>query len=360
MKIGFLLGNLQGNGGIARVVSIIANELCKEHEIHIISFCPAIMPAGYEYDTRIICEQLLNDRVTMTTAILKKHIIGKLKKYIHIKQIDILIGCGELYFPLAILASAGKIKCYCWEHSDPAGTNDHKHQMFSRKMAVMFGTRIIVLTKAAETFYVESLHCKSSKITQIYNPIGGNVAHSIGYNEESKKILSVGRLTYQKNFQLLIKIASQILTKYPKWSWDICGEGEDREELEKLIKDYNLVNRIVLRGQIKNLYSEYGNYAFMVMTSRYEGFPMSLIEAEANRLPLLSFDVPTGPNEIIKDGENGFLLKQQDIDGMVLKIQELIENLELRKNMSNIAVQFSEEFTLDKIMQKWTKLIDVS
>ena len=103
------MGNLQGNGGIARVVSIIANELCKEHEIHIISFCPAIMPAGYEYDTRIICEQLLNDRVTMTTAILKKHIIGKLKKYIHIKQIDILIGCGELYFPVSD-------SCFRWKN----------------------------------------------------------------------------------------------------------------------------------------------------------------------------------------------------------------------------------------------------
>lgn len=358
MKIGFLLGNLQGNGGIARVVSIITNELCKEHDVHILSFCPALEIAGYEYDQRIICTRLFDDRISMTSAILHQHAVSKVKSYIAKNNIDMLVACGELYFPLAIISAFHtNTKCYCWEHSDPAGTSDHKFQMFSRKFAVKFADKIIVLTKAAQMFYEGTLNCNKKKIVQIYNPVGKAVAQSKRYNSGSKKILSVGRLTYQKNFQLLVQIAAEVLPKYEDWTWEICGEGEDRTELERLIRDNNLEGKLILRGQVRDLHSKYQEYSFMVMTSRYEGFPMSLIEAEANRLPLISFDIPTGPSEIIHDGENGFLIPNQESHKMINKISTLIENTELRESMSKKAFMAAQEFELDLIMIKWKHMI---
>lgn len=354
MKIGFLLGNLQGNGGIARVVSIITNELCKEHDVHILSFCPALERAGYEYDQRIICTRLFDDRISMASAILHQHAVYKVKSYIAKNNIDVLIACGELYFPLAIISAFHtKTKCCCWEHSDPAGTNDHKFQMFSRKFAVKFADQIIVLTKAAQMFYEGTLHCNKKKIVQIYNPVGKTVAQSKHYNSDSKKILSVGRLTYQKNFQLLVQIAAEILPKYEDWTWEICGEGEQRTELEQLIRDNKLEDKLILRGQVRDLYTKYQEYSFMVMTSRYEGFPMSLIEAEANRLPLISFDIPTGPGEIIVDGKNGFLIPNNDTSRMTKNIMVLMDNAMIRSSMAEAAYNLSLQFDLEQIIQKW-------
>lgn len=360
MIIGFLLGNLQGNGGIARVVSIIANELCKQNEIHIISFCPSNENAGYKYDDTIKCTRIFDESRTMTKAILMDHAIKKIKMYVVNNNIDLLIACGELYFLLGILSVRRiKTKCYCWEHSDPAGTSDHKFQMFARKYAVKKADKIIVLTKAAKKYYEDVLNLNTNRIVQIYNPVERDVMQASNYNENSKKILSVGRLTFQKNFQLLIKVAKRVLNEYDEWTWDICGEGEDRQELENMIKTYGLVGRVNLRGQVKDLYFEYKNYSFQVMTSRYEGFPMSLIEGEANGLPLITFDVPTGPSEIIKDGVNGYLINYGNIDAMVSSIRSLMDDCNKRKKMSANAYKMSEEFELCRIIKQWRELCQI-
>lgn len=357
MKIGFLLGNAQGNGGIARVVSIIANELCKDNDIYIISFCPTEEYASYKYDSKVSFENLYDNKLTMTKAILQKNAIYKLRTYIKKNNLDIMVACGDLYFPLCIASVVAlKTRCFCWEHTNPVEVNDHKFQMFSRKVAIRFANKIIVLTKETKKYYINDLKCSDCKIVQIYNPVGKNVAQSEKYDVNSKKIISVGRLSYPKNFQLLVKIAAEVLSRYSEWTWDICGEGEDRKELEKLIKDYKLENKLILRGQVNNLYSQYSQYSFQVMTSRYEGFPMSLIEGAANRLPLIAFDIQTGPSEIIDDTENGYLIKNNNFEIMVNDIRNLIENPILRKRMSIKAYEKSKEFNLNQIVNQWRKL----
>lgn len=359
-NICFLLGNVQGNGGIARVVSIIANELCKNdnYRITLISYCPAAEPAGYAYSEKIEFAQLYSERIPMTKAILAGNAVGRLKKTLAEAKADVLIACGALYFPLAVLAAAkSKAKCFCWEHSDPAGTSDHKFQMLSRKIAVKKADKIIVLTKAAREYYDKMLGAGEEKLLQIYNPVSNKAANSAHYDAESKKILSVGRLTYQKNFQLLVEIAETVLAEHSDWMWDICGEGEDRAELEKMIEGKGLETRLFLRGQVKDIYQKYREYAFLVMTSRYEGFPMSLIEGAANRLPLVAFDVPTGPAEIISDGENGYLIEADKKELMTGRICALIENAELRKRMSARAYEGSKSFELKGIIKTWEGIL---
>lgn len=359
-NICFLLGNIQGNGGIARVVSIIANELCKNEnfKVTLISYCPAVEPAGYTYSEKIVFDQLYPERISMTKAILTGNAVGRLKKALAGAKADVLIACGALYFPLAVLATAkSATKCYCWEHSDPAGTSDHKFQMLSRKIAVKKADKIILLTKAARDYYAKTLGAGEEKLLQIYNPVSDKAANSTEYDTASKKILSVGRLTYQKNFQLLVEIAEKVLAEHPDWTWDICGEGEDRAELEKMIEEKGLEGKLFLRGQVKDMYQRYREYAVLVMTSRYEGFPMSLIEGAANRLPLVAFDVPTGPAEIISDGENGFLIEADKKELMADKICTLIEDAELRARMSARAYEGAKSFELKSIIKTWENIL---
>ncbi len=359
MNVCFLLGGFQGNGGIGRVTSILANALCEKEDlsIHTISYCQKNIPLLYELSDKIQQHALYSYSPPMTKALLFKNAVGKVRSILRKENIDILIASGALYYPLALLAVRGtKTKCYCWEHTDPNTTSDYKFQGWCRRYAVPRADKVLVLTRSAEDYYRQILRISPQKLVQIYNPIS-NTHVDTSYDVHSKRIIAVGRLTYQKNFDRLIRLAEQILPKYPEWSIDIFGEGEDRQTLAEQITTTGLTGRINLMGQVSNLYDRYPSYAFQWMTSRYEGFPMSLLEGASHRLPLISFDIPTGPNEIIEDGQNGFLVDKEDDDRMVACIEQLIENDELRKIMSQNAYRMVQKFSLNDIIEQWCEIL---
>lgn len=358
-KICFLLGGFQGNGGIGRVTSILVNQLCqdKDLEIHTISYLQDQRPMLYDIKTEVHSHVLYTSPCSMTKAMLLHHAVQKVRAILREEKIDLLIACGALYYPLGIMACKGAgAKCVCWEHTNPATSSDYNFQNLCRRYAAKQCQHVVVLTKSAEQYYKEHYPACQNKITQIYNPIAEGATKSEQYNGKSKKIISVGRLSYQKNFVRLIAIAARILPQYPDWSWDIYGDGELKESLQVLIDENKLGAQLTLKGQVSDLYNRYGDYAFMVMTSRYEGFPMSLIEGAANRLPLVSFDIPTGPNEIILDGINGYLIDPNSDDDMVKRIQQLIETPTLRTAMSDEVYRLTDSFALERILKQWKTL----
>lgn len=359
INICFLLGGFQENGGIGRVTSILANELnkIKNYNVCTISYYHFDKPMLYKVDKNVKQAYLFETQTSMTTAIIRKHAIKRVASFLLENKIDILIACGALYYPLAILAcKESNAKCVCWEHTNPQITADYRFQNLCRKYAVKKSDKLVVLTKEAEKYYLNKFKIKPNKLVQIYNLLNDDVEKSKIYNEKSHKILSVGRLSYPKNFEKLIDIANVVLKKYPDWSWEIFGSGEMYETLLNKINNLELSNQVFLKGQVDDLYQRYKDYSFVVMTSRYEGFPMSLIEAAANRLPLISFDIKTGPNEIINNGVNGFLIDYDDIKTMENKIELLINNLELRRNMSNEAYKNVQKFKKEEIIIKWDKI----
>ncbi len=358
-NICFLLGGFQGNGGIGRVTSILANELVEIDGVNVttVSYCQKNQPMLYELSEKINSRFLYSDSISMTKAIIKHHAIKKLTQILKQDKIDVIVACGALFYPLAILAAKKcGIKCFCWEHISPSVKADYNFQGVARKIAVPFADKVIVLTKSAEKYYLENLKIKKDKLTQLYNPVSTEAAKSKEYNSNSKKIISVGRLSYQKNFSLLIDVAADVLPKYPEWSWDIYGRGEEYTELQEKIKTNGLEGRVNLMGQVNDLYERYGDYAFQVMTSRYEGFPMSLIEGAANRLPLISFDIETGPNEIIEDGVNGFLVESENASELAEKIDLLINDSTLREKMSKKSFEIKSQFELDETVERWCQI----
>ena len=140
--------------------------------------------------------------------------------------------------------------------------------------------------------------------------------------------------SFPKNFDRLLEIAKKLEERETNWHWDIYGDGEERKQLEEKIEKLGLGKRVSLKGAVNDLYTRYRQYMAVVMTSRYEGFPMVLIEGAANGLPMIAFDVRTGPKEIIRNGENGFLINSEDDDGMVDAIVKLMNNQQLRIKMS--------------------------
>lgn len=357
-RIGFLLGGFQSNGGIGRVTSILANELSKKEniEVHTIAYCQTNKPLLYHLSENIHQHHLFSSSTPMLKAMLFKHVVKRVRAIMREQKIDVLIAAGALFYPLAIRAVRGTgAMCYCWEHTDPGTTSDHRYQGQCRRYAVKHTDKMVVLTRSARRYYQEQLHMAPEKLLQIYNPVYNSTCDT-PYDTTSKKIIAVGRLTYQKNFDRLIDLASRFLPG-TDWSLDIYGKGEEGQQLAQLIQEKNLNNQVHLMGQVNDLYDRYPQYAFQVMSSRYEGFPMSLLEGATHRLPLVSFDIPTGPDEIIVDGENGFLVDKQDDDRMVECIRTLMENSELRQTMSNNAYRMVQQFSLNDILNQWCELL---
>lgn len=190
INIAFILGGAYGEGGIARVVSIVSNHLVQYDDISvsIISFCTKV-ESDYKYDPKIKHFGLYSDRVSMVNAIIRKKAVSRLKKILIENNIDKLFACGDIFFPLSIMAARNtSTKCICWEHSDPNGNTDHRFQKLCRFSAVKKADKILVLTKMAQKIYQENYNAKANKIIHIYNPVSENAFVSKAYSINSKKL----------------------------------------------------------------------------------------------------------------------------------------------------------------------------
>lgn len=175
----------------------------------------------------------------------------------------------------------------------------------------------------------------------------------------SKRVIAVGRLDYQKGFDRLIEAWRILMERHPElfdWRLDIFGQGEWQEMLESKINDYNLQNRIAINPPTNQITEEYLNSSILAMTSNYEGFGMVLVEAMACGVPCVSFDCPCGPSEIISSGINGLIVPNGDIPAFAEALAALITNADLRKEMARNARSSVATYSEEAVMQKWMSL----
>jgi len=177
-------------------------------------------------------------------------------------------------------------------------------------------------------------------------------------NINSKIAIAVGRYEYQKNFEDLINVWAIVNKKHPDWKLNIFGDGSQKEYLQNMIDNLKLSDVINLSPPTKNIKDEYLKSSMFIMTSRFEGLPMTLLEAQACGLPLVSYDCKCGPKDVIKNNENGFIIEFGDKKKMANKIIQLIEDKDLRKKMSENSSKLSENFSEDKIMSIWINLFN--
>jgi glycosyltransferase involved in cell wall biosynthesis len=175
---------------------------------------------------------------------------------------------------------------------------------------------------------------------------------------EKKRVIAVGRYVYQKGFDLLLKVWSMVENRYPDWELVVFGTG-DREPYESIKKELNIDdNRCHLNGPSINIQQEYINSSIFAFTSRFEGFGMVLVEAMACGLPVISFDCPCGPRDIIADNEDGFLVHNGNINEYVRELTLLMDDASLRLKMSVAGRKNVERFKMENIGMIWKKLFD--
>lgn len=340
------------SGGTERCTAFLANELCKKYKVNVIDIS----------NNNCSCYFDLHENISISHLKAKNIVDGMrvIYRYLRKKNIDVLINVEAMLgiysmIPCKILG----IKNIIWEHG-----NFFQKQCKSidkvRTLEFLLCDNYITLTQKDRENFKRNFKGKCC-VDYIYNPIILPDCE-VQYSCKAKKILSVGIVREIKGFDMLVDVADIVLKKHPDWTWEIYGNKEIDLEYTKLIqnkiKKLGLQNNLFLKGNTKNIESCYKSSSMIVMTSRMEGLPMTLLEAKAHKLPMVSFDIETGPSEIIEDNVNGFLIEPYNTKEMANKICKLIENGDLRQTFSDNAHIGIDKFNINNIIKKWIDVIE--
>lgn len=359
-NICLITSNLNVFGGAQRVCVNLANEFVKHgYKVKVISLELCDRPV---YELRENIEYDSIKRKLRGREVLKPAIFWKLRKIYKTFSADIIMVIGSGATLGSVPALGTKASIIVCEHCAYKNKFEQGRKNFiNRYIGLKYADKIVTLTRDNMEECVKKFHIDARKVTYIYNFAPDYSDIDIKYNTYSKKLITVGRIEPVKGYDMLVDIAERVFQNNPEWSWDIYGDVEDEvyfRQVVRRIEEKRLTDKIHFCGHSNNLHKLFSQYAMYIMTSYHEGLPMVLLEAKSAGLPLVSFDIATGPNEIIEDGVNGKLIPAYDIEKMAKCIDKLIKNEKERIRLSSGAEVLKEKYSKENIMNKWIELIE--
>ncbi len=351
-KINIFLKDITESGGGERVCANLANALCSDYEVEIFSFYKSQPNPIYELNKKVRITYLspydLKNAKGLKKIFLKSfcRYFLSLKIIFHFRQKndEILLANDGYFVPFFKNKTLKYLRI--WHIKAPK----KKKMIFNR-----FDTIIILSSKELEKW--KKWH-KNIQVIPNFLPF-----ISLKESDLSQKVvLSVGRMDKgdQKGFFRLIDIWEivQKSKKYKEWKLHIVGDGILKKEIQDKIKIKKLEKSIILKPFTKEIEKEYLKASIYVLTSHFEGFPMILLESSNYRIPSVAFDINTGPSDIIENKKNGFLISNNNLSDFAEKIQNLMDDENLRKKMGQYAKEkVKNNFSEYIIVQNWKKIL---
>jgi len=211
---------------------------------------------------------------------------------------------------------------------------------------------VTVLTRTNQLEYQEIL--PDSKIVQIPNAV-----HRVDQErstQENPVMIAAGRLVPQKGFDFLIPAFAELVREHPRWRLRIFGTGPRQAQLTARIEELGMGEHISLMGRTERLDEELAAASVYVLSSRFEGLPMVMIEAMTHALPVVAFDCPTGPRDVLTDGVDGLLVPPRDVDALAAALKEIASDRQRRLDMGAAAAVTARDYGPDVVMPQWERL----
>lgn len=352
-KLLYITNGITGSGGLERVLSVKASMLAEEfgYEVHIVSLNEIGIEAFFSFSKNIHFHSVEVGGNPVNYLFQYKN---SLQKKIDQIQPDIISVCDDAlkgFFLPGFISTKAK-----WIHESHAsllladrGRGVSLFKKAQHELKQILGKRfkkIVLLTEGNR----KEWHLKNLAVIPNPIPFESNQVSSL----ENKKVMAVGSYSYNKGYDLLLEIWSKVEKNFPAWELHIYGKGT-HDNLHSIAKDLNLKN-IHFHAPVPEIEKEYLNSSLLVLPSRSEGFGMVLIEAMGFGLPVVSFDCPNGPADIISDGEDGFLIEKENVDMFAKQVIVLMKDDKLRKGMGAKAKKNVQRFSAGKIVQHWDAL----
>ncbi|AYY54596.1 glycosyltransferase family 4 protein [Acinetobacter baumannii] len=341
MKILFIINSLKNKSGSERVAVELANKMSRidDYEITLLNRESTKDNAAYPLFENI-------NVIALTGNIFQFY--KKLKKYISTCTYDVVIihNMGKLSLLCTFLPNLNKLVTL--EHvsfiSRPKTVQLLSHFFYTRI------DQVVTLTQNDKEQF-DKFH---SNVIVIPNFSPFPIISSPQNN--TKQIVTIGRLTDQKNYIHLLQAWEKIYQSIPDWQLNIYGEGEHKEMLQNYISKRFLKN-VSLKGSTSNVKEVYERSSFFVMSSKYEGLPMVLIEAQSFGLPIVSYNCPYGPSDVIQENQNGLLVEDQNIDKLAEAILKLASSPNLLDRFSKESLLNAKKYQPEQILKIWNEKI---
>ena len=356
MKILFCIDTMT-KGGAERVIANLSNMFIKNGDrVSIVTLLKR--DSAYELDKKIIFDTLSIKEGKKNVFSKIYHTIKNIKdmrKYIHNNNFDVVISFlprASFYTALAMFGL--KCKLIISERNDPNSIYKTNFEKFIYKKIYSFADGFVFQTKDAQKFFSKRIQDKSIVIP---NPVNDAFYIEKKVLKRKKHIINVGRLTEQKNQELLIYSFSEFSEIYDDYKLYIYGEGPLRKKLEQQIKKLNLNDKVFLPGNVDNIQDKIFDASMFVFSSDYEGMPNALMEALTLGVPCVSTDCPCGgPRELITNNVDGMLVPTNDKKAMVDAMKKIIEN-DLFETFSSKSKAKMKNYKIEKINFKWEKYV---
>lgn len=354
MKI-FIVCSRLSYGGAERVGVMLANGLSVSHSVYLIS--NTLEKPTYEVKSSV---QLLPLFSSISSKIDKwASTLPNIRKYAKTYQPDVIIGIMETCSLVAKLATIGlDIPVIMTEHNAferPKNSPLTIWQIITKFYLNKLYCCVTILTEADKEFI--GLRLKNTVVMP--NPLF--LTPVINSPVKDKIVLAAGRISdwHYKGFDILLKAWGTIAKQYPDWTLEIAGEGkkEDLELLQDIVRKSNVENQVKFLGYQKNIVDRYKQSAIFVLSSRYEGFGLVLIEAMSQGCACVACDFKGRQREIIRNDSEGLICVPDDVDALALAIKKMIGDEIYRQKVQEAAIERSKYYTMDKTIKRWEELL---
>lgn len=355
-NIVFFIYNISAVGGTERVASVIINELAKrDFNVHVLGLYGDPEKIFFPFEPNVRVTSLHIENLKGIRKILYSQ--HKIRQFVNNNHIDTFVTVESIMATYSVpsLAFTG-IRHVVWEHFNFKVSLGIAARSLARQLALCFADSIVTLTARDIQFWKQGAWYRRAKLAHIPNPM---FLEEQKINENpSKTVISVGRITFQKGFDLLVDAWGQLPASLRnEWKLLIIGDGEEKPALERKITELGVGDSVELVGATKAVFAYFEAASIYCLSSRFEGLPMVLLEALAFHLPIVAFDCDTGPEELIEQGENGILVEAGNVGKLSQSLATLMNDDALRGRMRNYKSQRLHTLELGGIIAQWSQVL---